>query len=67
MEKRRVTRSVEQSFVVRISAETWRLDADRWRATIVHVPTGERRYVTSYGELCGFIESRRRRGRNGAE
>jgi hypothetical protein len=54
-------RSPEESFVVRISVENPRESPERWRATIVHVTSGERRYVSSYGELCGFIEARRRR------
>jgi hypothetical protein len=54
-------RSPEESFVVRISIENPRDSPGRWRATIVHVTSGERRYVSSYGELCGFIEARRRR------
>jgi hypothetical protein len=54
-------RSPEESFVIRISVEDPRMSPDRWRATVVHVTSGERRYVNSYGELCGFIETRRRR------
>ena len=54
-------RSPEESFVVRISVENARDPTGRWRATIVHVSSGERRYVNSYDELCGFIEARRRR------
>jgi hypothetical protein len=53
-------RSPEESFVVRISVENLRESPGRWRATIVHVTSGERCYVNSYGELCGFIEARRR-------
>jgi hypothetical protein len=54
-------RSPEESFVVRISVEDSRTSPDRWRATVVHVTSGERRYVGSYGELCTFIETHRRR------
>lgn len=53
-------RSPEESFVVRISAAGPHDVPARWRATVVHVASGERRYVSSYDELCGFIESRRR-------
>jgi|GEM_PF-5775008 hypothetical protein len=53
----------EESFVVRISVERDRAVPSRWRATVVHVGSGERRYVNSYGELCDFIEARRRRAR----
>jgi hypothetical protein len=55
-------RSPEESFVVRITVENPRDSPGQWRATIVHVTSGERRYVSSYSELCGFIEARRRRG-----
>ena len=54
-------RSPEECFVVRISVEDARTVLDRWRATIVHVTSGERRYVGSYAEMCAFIEERRRR------
>jgi hypothetical protein len=53
-------RPPEESFVVRISAEDPRASPGRWRATVVHVGSGERRYVNSYSELCSFIEARRR-------
>ena len=48
-----------QSFVVRIDAGTGSDSPDKLRGTVVHVATGDRRYVTSYGELCSFIEARR--------
>ena len=48
-----------QSFVVRIDAGTGSDSPDKLRGTVVHVATGERRYVTSYGDLCSFIDARR--------
>lgn len=52
-------RQPQESFVIRIDAKA--LDPqERWRATVVHVASGERRYVGSYGEVCGFIEEFRR-------
>jgi hypothetical protein len=54
-------RSPEESFVIRISVEDPRTSPDRWRATVVHVASGERRYFSSYGDLCSFIDARRRR------
>jgi len=62
MEKPHPRRSPEESFVIRISPETNGARAERWRATVVHVASGERRYVNSYGDLCDFIEDRRRPG-----
>ena len=55
-----LARPREESFVVRIGAEGERATPSRWRATVVHVGSGDRRYVQSYGELCDFIEARRR-------
>lgn len=53
-------RSPEDSFVIRIQSDEPRSSPERWRATVVHVATGERRYVNNYDDLCEFIESRRR-------
>jgi hypothetical protein len=53
----------DESFVVRVTDVKHTLSPDSWRATIVHVATGERRYVTGYPDLCAFIESVRRRRR----
>jgi hypothetical protein len=61
MEKKRGLRTSEESFVIRIGTDEPRPAPHRWLATIVHVATGERRYVRSYDELWAFIESRRRR------
>ena len=59
MKNERASHPGEESFVVRIrSVEA---DPERWRATVVHVGTGERRYVGNFAELRTFIESRRRR------
>lgn len=48
-------RPPQESFVIRIDTKA-QDPQERWRATVVHVASGERRYVTSYGEVCGFIE-----------
>lgn len=50
----------EQSFIVRISDADARVSLGGWRAAIVHVMSGDRRYVSSYDELCAFIETHRR-------
>jgi len=52
-------RPPQESFVIRIDTKAHD-PQERWRATVVHVASGERRYVTSYGEVCGFIEEFRR-------
>lgn len=62
----RVHAPPEESYVVRISGVDPH-DPERWRATVVHVATGERRYVTTYGDLCGFIESHRLRTARGSD
>jgi len=54
-------RAHDDAFIVRISDAQSRIAADAWRATVVHVATGERRYVSGYAQLCSFIESVRRR------
>jgi hypothetical protein len=50
--------SAEQTFVVRISAVAGP-SPDSLRGMVVHVTSGERLYITSYGELCSFIDARR--------
>ncbi len=61
MEKKRAVRSGEETFVVRIAGDDPQAVPGRWRATVVHVATGERRYVAGLAELAAFIESRRAR------
>jgi len=51
----------DEAFIVRISDAGRGITSDAWRATVVHVATGERRYVSGYAELCSYIESVRRR------
>jgi hypothetical protein len=60
MDKARTLRSPEDSFVIRIQCDDPRASPGHWRATIVHVSSGERRYVNNYEDLCAFIEARRR-------
>lgn len=31
-------------------------EGDPWRAVVMHVASGERRYFTNYGELCEFLD-----------
>ena len=52
-------RALEQSFVIRINTTPGSAAPDALRGTVVHVATGERRYITSYGDLCSFIDARR--------
>jgi hypothetical protein len=51
----------EQTFVVRVTAAETAASRDGWRATIVHVASGDRRYVATFDELCTFIENHRTR------
>lgn len=51
----------DESFVIRVSDARRSMAPDAWRATVVHVASGERRYVTGYADLCAFIEDVRRR------
>jgi hypothetical protein len=60
MQKTRTLRSAEDSFVIRIQRADPGASREHWRATVVHVASGERRYVTTYADLCAFIEARRR-------
>jgi hypothetical protein len=60
MQKARTLRSAEDSFVIRIQSDDPRASPEHWRATVVHVASGERRYVNNYADLCAFIEARRR-------
>jgi hypothetical protein len=54
-------RSRDVSFIVRIRSVDAEAVNAPWLATVVHVASGERRHVTNYGDLCGFIEARRDR------
>lgn len=47
----------EEAFIVRIGDGNAGTAPDGWRATIVHVPTGDRCYVNAYADLCAFLES----------
>ena len=49
----------EESFVVRISLREQPACPGGWRGTVVHVTSGERCYISTYGELCAFLEGRR--------
>jgi hypothetical protein len=54
-------RSRDESFIVRIRSVDAKAGNAPWLATVVHVASGERRHVTNYGDLSGFIETRRDR------
>jgi hypothetical protein len=42
------------AFIVRIWLEEGR--NSRWRASVMHLGTGEVRYFTNYGDLCEFLD-----------
>ena len=46
----------EQIFVVRIWEEHDAYGPPQWRAYVTHVVTRERRYFTTYVELCDFLD-----------
>ena len=48
----------DETFVVRMNLREPAFPGG-WRATVVHVTSGERCYVSTYGELCAFLEGRR--------
>ena len=50
-------------FVIRMSSDNRPFLPARWRATVLYVRTGERRLVSSYDDLCSFIEEARRSNR----
>jgi hypothetical protein len=42
------------AFIVRIWHEEER--SSRWRASVMHLASGEVRYFTNYGDLCEFLD-----------
>lgn len=51
----RSSRKNEHLFVIRTWVEGGGSDG-QWRASVTHVPTGDRRYFTSYEELHAFLD-----------
>jgi hypothetical protein len=47
-------------FVIRMTSDHRPFLPARWRATVLHVRSGERRLVSSYDDLNAFIEEGRR-------
>lgn len=45
----------ERSYIVRTWRERDALGALRWRGRIDDLASGERRYVTNFGDLCEFL------------
>jgi hypothetical protein len=56
MPKSRGTERREQIFVVRMWQERDAVGPPQWRAYVTHVVTRERRYFTTYEQLCDFLD-----------
>jgi hypothetical protein len=46
----------EEVFVVRIWAESESYPNRPWRACVTHIVTRERRYFSTYTDLCDFLD-----------
>jgi hypothetical protein len=53
-----VVQRPEHLFVVRMWQESSRRAPDQWRGSVEHVPSGQRLYFVSLGDLNAFITTR---------
>jgi len=53
-----MTERLEHLFIVRIWQEADRSGVSQWRGSVEHVPSGQRLYFTSLGDLTDFITGR---------